>query len=345
MAITFGFFDSVDEDRKYDADQMSTYFEGLISDGVYENIGDRFAVTASGVGLGLSIGTGRAIIKSHWIKSDALETLTLDPADVQFTRIDAVVLRYDAAAREITLTLKKGTPAPSAQIPEITRNDEVYELYLAAVYLNKGATSPSMISDLRGSTYCSWVTGIVKQVDTSDLFRQWQTAYAEYYAESTAAFDAYMTSRMAAFNAWFSALTKELTVQTGVTKLYYQYKGRGPLSFVVFGVQFDGRNPIPFNDYNPETDILLLYFDGKYVEQDFDYLIKKYDLPVIFGERGTCWYYVEFIQPFSEAQLSFVLLRNVIGPNVTPEPFAVSDVLPVSNGGVSDDIIAIAEEE
>ena len=27
------------------------------------------------------------------------------------------------------------------------------------------------------------------------------------------------------------------------------------------------------------------------------------------------------------------------------EPFAVSDVLPISNGGVSDDIIAIAEEE
>lgn len=34
MAITCGFFDSVSGDRTYDADQMSTYFEGLISDGV-----------------------------------------------------------------------------------------------------------------------------------------------------------------------------------------------------------------------------------------------------------------------------------------------------------------------
>ena len=29
MAITYGFFNSVDGDRKYNAEQMSTYFDGL----------------------------------------------------------------------------------------------------------------------------------------------------------------------------------------------------------------------------------------------------------------------------------------------------------------------------
>ena len=59
MAITSGFFDSVSGDRTYDADQMSTYFEGLISDGVYENVGDRFAVTSANSGMNINVGAGR----------------------------------------------------------------------------------------------------------------------------------------------------------------------------------------------------------------------------------------------------------------------------------------------
>ena len=38
MAITYGFFNAIKQsdgtyDRTYNADQMSTYFEGLVSDG------------------------------------------------------------------------------------------------------------------------------------------------------------------------------------------------------------------------------------------------------------------------------------------------------------------------
>lgn len=40
MAVTYGFFNSVNGDRKYNADQMSSYFDGLVTDGVYEKIGD-----------------------------------------------------------------------------------------------------------------------------------------------------------------------------------------------------------------------------------------------------------------------------------------------------------------
>ena len=40
MAVTYGFFNAIQQndgsyDRTYNADQMSTYFEGLVGDGVY----------------------------------------------------------------------------------------------------------------------------------------------------------------------------------------------------------------------------------------------------------------------------------------------------------------------
>ena len=50
MAVTYGFFNSVlvngMQDRRYNADQMSTYFKGLISDGVYQNVGGGLQVRA-----------------------------------------------------------------------------------------------------------------------------------------------------------------------------------------------------------------------------------------------------------------------------------------------------------
>lgn len=54
MAVTYGFFNSVNGDRKYNADQMSSYFDGLVTDGVYEKIGDALIVKA-GTGMQVSI--------------------------------------------------------------------------------------------------------------------------------------------------------------------------------------------------------------------------------------------------------------------------------------------------
>ncbi|MGD7407461.1 hypothetical protein ACQCP7_25580, partial [Ralstonia pseudosolanacearum] len=60
MAITYGFFNSLNHDRRYDAGQISEYFDGLISDGVYESIGEALQVQAA-TGMNVNIQTGRAI--------------------------------------------------------------------------------------------------------------------------------------------------------------------------------------------------------------------------------------------------------------------------------------------
>lgn len=299
MAITSGFFDSVSGDRTYDADQMSTYFEGLISDGVYENVGDRFAVTTANNGMNINVGSGRAIIQSHWVKNDATTVLTLDPADVQLNRVDAIVLRLDTSAREISLTVKKGTAVSGTPtMPTITRSGTVYELYIAAVLVNKNATQPTSITDLRPSSYCGWVTGIIQQVDTSDLFTQWQTAYQTYYDTMTAEFDAYMQSKMDAFNSWFATLTGQLKVETNITKF------QNIVKLTTMDVVMSWAE-IGIEEFDADTDVLLVFVNGVFFGEGNEYTISANGKMIDFNQKMAIG-----------DEVTFVVLKNVIGGTV-----------------------------
>ena len=302
MAITSGFFDSVDGDRTYDADQMSKYFDGLVSNGVYESVGGRLCVRPANEGLAVTVDTGRAIINSRWIENDASVTLQLDAADVAKNRADAICLRLDLNARTISLAIKKGTPTSgSPMLPEITRNDEVYELYLASVRVDAGAVEPSAITDLRPSTMCGWVTGIVQQVNTSDLFNQWYLAYAQQFAE----FNEFIAEKEAAFNQWFSTLTQDLVVETGVIKMQNATYAAAGSDEVIVSV---GN----LRDYNPDADILFVYVDGLHYTEGVDYVQDTQKI------GSTTFKTIKLIdKTFTKrSQVTFIVLRNSVGESV-----------------------------
>lgn len=316
MAITSGFFDSVSGDRTYNAEQMSSYFDGLVSDGVFENVGDRLLVSPAPSGLAVTVASGRALIQCHWFKNDSVEVVNLDPADIAMNRIDAICLRLDLTARQISLTVKKGTAvAGNPTIPEITHEGSVYELYLAAVLVNRGATTPSAVTDLRASSYCGWVTGLIHQVDTSDLFAQWQAAYEAQFA----AFASFIALKEAAFNVWFENLTEELTVQTGIVKLQHRSHVSGGSNSAPVGVE----------GFNPREDILLVYVNGIFYAEGLDYEIVNVPLinpPYIVRLKGG--------KTFSQASdVDCVVLRNEIGNTVLADVASVSAIA-VPSGSV-----------
>lgn len=43
--FTYGFYNSNDKDRVYDAKDFSEIFNGIINDGVFMSVGDKFNVT------------------------------------------------------------------------------------------------------------------------------------------------------------------------------------------------------------------------------------------------------------------------------------------------------------
>jgi len=61
MSVTYGFYDSYNGDRVYNADQFSSFYDGLINDGVYSSVGQRFYVAASS-GMDITVDTVKDLL-------------------------------------------------------------------------------------------------------------------------------------------------------------------------------------------------------------------------------------------------------------------------------------------
>ena len=163
MAVTYGFFNSVNGDRKYNADTMSEFYTGICSQGVFQSVDNGLAVSA-GTGLTVNVATGRAIIQGHWVKNDAALTLSIDAASATYARIDAVVIRYSASNRNIQIVVKTGTPAASPSAPSMTRAGGVYELCLAYVNVAANATSVTVTDKRSNTSVCGWAA-VAQSID------------------------------------------------------------------------------------------------------------------------------------------------------------------------------------
>ena len=120
MAIRYGYFNSVDGDRKYNAEDMTMYFKGLVSDGVYQTVGNMLVINA-GSGLTVSMGTGRALVNMHWIENTAIMNIDLGTASVSADTYKLIVLRCDLSddVRNISVVVKD-----SADGSVVLTNDE-----------------------------------------------------------------------------------------------------------------------------------------------------------------------------------------------------------------------------
>lgn len=216
MSVTCGYFNSIDGDRKYNAETMTRYFEGLISDGVYNAVGDKLQVT-SGDGLSVNVATGRAMISCRWLHNSSSLNLELAQADTKMQRYDAIVLKLNLNdnVRDFTIEVKTGTNALNNPTkPSIENTALVKELCLAYILVDANADriKQSKIEDMRGSTLCPWVTGLIQQVDTSTLFSQFETAYNELYQDWAKKFDDLLAQKNLEFEKWFSAIEKSLNI-------------------------------------------------------------------------------------------------------------------------------------
>lgn len=250
MAVTYGFFNSSNGDRTYNADQMSRYFDGLISNGVYESIGGGLQVLESS-GMTVNVSTGRAIIDCKWLNNDAALALTITAANASLNRYTAVVARLDVSNRQMLITTKDGTAASSPAKPAMTNTSTIKELCLAYIYVGAGVTSITQaeIEDTRASSACGWVTGLIKQVDTSTLFAQWQSAYEQQYA---------------AFEDWFADLTEELNIDTFIRRYTKKVTLAGSsttISLDMTGYEYDS------------DDIIDVYINGLLGDPDTDYAL------------------------------------------------------------------------
>ena len=184
MAVTYGFYDSLNHDRLYNAQQMSAIFDGIINDGVFISVGNQFH-TVAGTGMQVIVKSGRAWFDSTWTLNDAEYPLSIDAADVLLTRIDAVVLEVNSevATRANTIKIVKGTPASTPAKPTLTNTATIHQHALAYVTVAKNITAitNSMIEIVVGKTETPYVTAILQTTDITDLYNQWEDYFQTWF--------------------------------------------------------------------------------------------------------------------------------------------------------------------
>lgn len=165
--ITYGFYNSKNGDRAYNATQFSQLFDGIITDGVFPSIGTGFVIRP-GTGLGVIVGIGRAWFDHTWINSDTEFQLTISNPDPLLDRIDVPVIEINKTTRINSIKVVASAPAAygSVVLPALLDTEMLVQYPLANVYVAHGATSfiVANITPLVGTSVCPYAASLVAEI-------------------------------------------------------------------------------------------------------------------------------------------------------------------------------------
>lgn len=245
MAVRSGYFNSRGGDRKYNAEDMSQYFRGLITHGVLQNFGGKFMVVENG-GMSVKVKTGRAYFSDgKWMENTAEINLELEPGAVNVNRIDRIVLRKDNtnSVRDCSIIIKKGTAALEPVAPTLQNDEYVQELSLCQIKIKARVESISQadITDERPNTeLCGFVHGVIQQIDTTEAFAQYDKSFKD----------------------WFN----DIKDAVGTVTLIRQYT-----SYYITSQENEIEIPIQIPQYKPTIDIINVYVNGLQLVPDVEY--------------------------------------------------------------------------
>jgi hypothetical protein len=180
MTVSYGFYDSLNGDRKYNAQQMSRIFEGIITNGVFQSVGSALVVSAVS-GMNISVGTGRAWFNYTWTYNDAALQLTVEASEAVLNRIDTVILEVntDTAVRANSIKILKGTPGSSPVAPTLANTATLKQYGLADIYVGAGVTQiiAGNITNRVGTVGTPFITGILETLDAATLLARFESDF------------------------------------------------------------------------------------------------------------------------------------------------------------------------
>lgn len=203
MAVSFGFYNSVNHDRKYNSEQISRIFDGVIQDGVYLSIGNQFALSPA-VNLQVIVKSGRCWFNHTWLYNDSDLYLSLNTADPFLKRIDAIIIEVDATptVRKSAIKIVQGTPSSGGTKPTLTNTALIHQYAIGYVTVNGGATSISAadIEYTVGKEPCPYVTSVLEKTDITPVWNQWKAQFDQIIAQKASAFDTMQTQKASGFD-------------------------------------------------------------------------------------------------------------------------------------------------
>lgn len=261
FSVNCGFFDSVNRDRLYTADQMNKPYKRVITNGVFATPqgtpSTDLKVQSANNAMNIVCKAGEGLFGDKWFENPTDFVITV-PANTDITpRRDSVIVQVDkrTAGRNGSIVYRTGTPSSNPQVPPIGTVDNVIEYRIANVYVAPSANyiGQDAIVDLRGSSECPWITSLIKQVDTSALFDQFNAAYWGWYDRTQEAWDEFMRQ-----------IHDDLAVNTNIITAESHYT-----------TTQNGETVIPINitGFNRLRDVLMVRVNHLFVSEGTDYTI------------------------------------------------------------------------
>ena len=161
----------------YTAEDVCIY-NATRTSGIYAN--DDFALSLTGSDNTISVDVGLAWMRLSRFFGVAVANksktyVDMGLPDSVYSRIDALVLRFDANKNGAEIVAKSGTASSNPQPPALSQTEALYELHLAHVLRKPGAASITAadVTDMRLSTkYCGIMSDPVSKVDTTAIEAQ-----------------------------------------------------------------------------------------------------------------------------------------------------------------------------
>jgi len=196
MNIKSGFFNSLDGDRLYDSESFGTIFKGIVSDGVFSNIGNHFSVIATGY-LSVLIYPGRAWFNSTWTELLEATVLNVSAANPTQPRYSTVILEINKndSVRKNTIMIVDGVATESPEHPVLTSTTSVQQYALAHIFVPAGAIEilPSNIVSVVGTAECPYSEIVAPTTNLTDQL------------------EAFAAEKEVIFEAWFEGIQNQLS--------------------------------------------------------------------------------------------------------------------------------------
>ena len=184
--VTFGFYNSVNHDRMYDATQFMNIFDGILIDGVFMAVGEHFAIRPRN-GMTISIGTGRAWFNGTWTFNDTKLVGQIPESELVYKRIDAVVLEIDKrkSVRSNRIFIQKGTPSNTPVRPTLIKDEtnQIYQYALGYITVKPEVTEITAldIENVVGHEETPYATGLIQVHDVDAIWSQWEARFNEWF--------------------------------------------------------------------------------------------------------------------------------------------------------------------
>lgn len=205
--VSSGFFNAVNHDRRYNAEELGSIFDGILKDGVYSTEGQAFAVSAD-EGLFVNVGSGRAWFNHTWTLNDAPIKLEIIEPPLYMSRYDAVVLEINKTedVRENRIKIVNGLAADTPVKPEMVKTDTIIQYPLAYILVESNVTEilPEKIEVTVGTEECPFCTGILQQVTIDELLVAWDQ-------EFHTTLDDWKATETADFQSWWQTFVDQLS--------------------------------------------------------------------------------------------------------------------------------------